>query len=245
MANFAFWSSLAFVLPQALWVRSRTPRFRGPSGPLCGNCGHVPSLRVVGIGDSIIAGVGAATPDATLTATLSQALYQRLGIGVAWSAYGKIAADTRKITGEVATRAPPDGAELILISAGVNDITGLRTRAAWLESMEALVARLAASCPRAQILIVGLPPLELFPALPTPLSTVLGWRARYFEAAIAKQAREWPNVEYVPIDIRPSAGDFASDGFHPSEQSYATLGSLLAQRVLDSPLLSRCVHNET
>jgi lysophospholipase L1-like esterase len=242
MANFAFWSSLALVLPQALWVRSRTPRFRGPNGPLSGSYGNAHSLRVFGIGDSIIAGVGASRPDATLTATLALALHQRLGIGVAWSAFGKIAADTRRITGEVARCTPPDGADLILISAGVNDITGLRTRSAWLESMEALVAALVASCPRAQILIVGLPPLELFPALPAPLSTVLGWRARYFEAAIAKRARECPNVEYVSIEIRPTGDDFASDGFHPSEHSYATLGSVLAQRVLDNDLL-RHIHN--
>lgn len=31
MRSLLFWSALPFVLPQALWVRARAPRFAGPA----------------------------------------------------------------------------------------------------------------------------------------------------------------------------------------------------------------------
>ena len=31
MRSLLFWSALPFVLPQAMWVRARAPRFAGPA----------------------------------------------------------------------------------------------------------------------------------------------------------------------------------------------------------------------
>lgn len=72
MPNFAFWLALPWVFPQAIWVRRRTPRFRGPSGELRGQFGEEPTRRVVGVGDSIVAGVGANLAIETITAQLAR-----------------------------------------------------------------------------------------------------------------------------------------------------------------------------
>jgi len=153
MTQALFWLALPCLLPQAVWVRRVTPRFRAPTQTLQGRFGTAPKLRVVGIGDSIIAGVGASTAERTLTAALANALHRRLSVDTEWSAFGKIGADTAKISRQVAPRLPVNGADLVLISAGVNDITGLRRRRDWLTSIEQLLTTITTRCPRAVVLI--------------------------------------------------------------------------------------------
>lgn len=244
MTQALFWLALPCLLPQAVWVRRVTPRFRAPTQTLQGRFGTAPKLRVVGIGDSIIAGVGASTAERTLTAALANALHQRLSVDTEWSAFGKIGADTAKISRQVAPRLPVNGADLVLISAGVNDITGLRRRRDWLTSIEQLLTTITTRCPRAVVLIQGLPPLEHFPALPAPLCHLLGSRVRYFEAGISQLVTNWPQVRYAPITVVPSSVDFASDGFHPGESSYQALANVLADHFCNDRMSLQHFRNE-
>ena len=74
----AFWLLLPFVALQGLRVRRRAPRFAAAEGPLQGRTGQGNPLRLLAIGDSIIAGVGAKTIEAALTGQMAQALANRL-----------------------------------------------------------------------------------------------------------------------------------------------------------------------
>ena len=62
MRNLLFWGLFPFALPQAVYVRRTAPRFAPPDCAPSGRVGSGPPLKIVGIGDSIIAGVGAAPP---------------------------------------------------------------------------------------------------------------------------------------------------------------------------------------
>ena len=81
------------------------------------------------------------------------------------------------------------------------------------------------SCQRtaqgAQVCLLGIPPLEHFPAFPRPLADALGWRGRVFDAigATAVQARE----RALRIQTAEPLGSemFAGDGFHPSPTLHA------------------------
>ena len=80
--------------PLLLWqgrqVRREAPRLPEPTGPRLGlagmdrHNGAMPRLRVLIVGDSSGAGVGAATQDEALAGRLSQALTRRLKAPVAW-----------------------------------------------------------------------------------------------------------------------------------------------------------------
>ncbi|MEY3713742.1 MAG: hypothetical protein RL321_1362 [Pseudomonadota bacterium] len=223
MPNFVFWLSLPWLLPQALWVRRRTPRFHGPSGELRGVFGEHAQQRIVGIGDSIIAGVGASSPEGTITAQLAKLWQEESGSATHWSAHGKIGARIRRIISIAESLEEDDRVTLVLISAGVNDITSLAAVGGWVSDLDELIAALQARFRNARLAILGIPPLELFPALPTPLRQVLGWRARYYDRAARDYAETRSAVIYVPINTRPTPEEFASDGFHPSAKSYALL----------------------
>lgn len=223
MPNFAFWLSLPFVLPQALRTRARARRFSAPSGPQGGGFGADPGATIVGIGDSIIAGVGADTGEQTITAQFARCWSEAAQRSVAWRAVGRIGAKTLRIE-QMAMQLPEDHTVIaVVVSVGVNDITGLTRTGAWLAAVERLINALQAKYPAAVVVMLGIPPLEAFPALPSPLRRVLGLRARHFDQRLREWLGQRARLRYLPIERRPLASEFAADGFHPSAASYALL----------------------
>lgn len=234
MTNLGFWCSLPFVLPQALGVRRRTPRFSGPAEPLRGSFGPVPTARILGIGDSIIAGVGAISAEQTLTAQFAACWSRATQTGVEWNALGRIGATTERIAAMAAQLPGDDSVDIILVSAGVNDITTLTRLSRWLGAIDRLLDHLREKHPRASIVMLGIPPLEVFPALPAPLRQVMGSRARYFDRRVREHLREQGGCRYLPIEHRPTANEFSADGFHPSIASYATLAASITELALSA-----------
>jgi len=223
MPNFAFWLTLPWLLPQAIWVRRRTPRFRGPSGELRGQFGEQPTRRVIGVGDSIIAGVGANSVAETITSQLALHWHETTETAIEWTAYGKIGARSSRIRSLVESLDKDDRVTLVLISAGVNDITGLTTTSQWLVDLDAIVDAARRRFPNSDLALLGIPPLEVFPALPMPLRQILGWRAAHYDRAARRYCDSKAGLYYVPIDARPEPDEFSSDGFHPSAKSYTVL----------------------
>ena len=142
MKRALYWFMLLSLLPgllaQGLWLRRRAPRFAPAAGPQAGYCrphrggcaqDDIP-LRVIGLGDSIIAGVGAGTMTQSLTACLARALAGLLQRPVQWQAVGRSGAASSDIVAELLPHLPPQACDVIVLSLGVNDITGL-TSSRW------------------------------------------------------------------------------------------------------------------
>ncbi|MFM7707131.1 MAG: SGNH/GDSL hydrolase family protein [Gammaproteobacteria bacterium] len=241
MRRLLFWSTLPLLLPQALWVRRRTPRFAAPAGaeggrveapgttaPVSGETTAAPSLRLVGLGDSIIAGVGATVAAECLTAQFARELAERRGAAVEWSNIGRIGATTTRVLRDLAQRLPPQPADLLLVSVGVNDVTSLRRRGEWSREVRALADTLTAHSPGAPALFLGLPPMQRFPALPVPLRNSLGMRARLFDETLAAALDGHPTARHLPLPLEASPEMFSGDGFHPSASAYALIARALA-----------------
>ena len=88
------------------------------------------------------------------------------------------------------------------------------------ESIDALLSDLRAHSPQAQIVLLGIPPMQAFPLLPQPLRAWLGGRSRRLEA-LGIAAAQRRDALHSPIHIEPAPELFASDGFHPSELGHA------------------------
>ena len=97
MKRVFFWLLFPFVLPQALYVRHRAPRSPGAGGPVEGRAGSGQSLSVLIVGDSLAAGVGAATLDQALAGHTGTAVARRLGRHVRWKAVGRSGASSHEI----------------------------------------------------------------------------------------------------------------------------------------------------
>src|SRR5512134_3624151 len=117
MENFLL---IPLAIMQGLWVLQRTPRLPVPQGR-AGRIGDGTGkpVRVIGIGDSIMAGTGVREQCDSLTAKFARLLHQRTGHDVEWRVLGMNGATSAAVLHTFAPRAP--AADVYIISAGVND----------------------------------------------------------------------------------------------------------------------------
>ncbi|MGB0515097.1 MAG: SGNH/GDSL hydrolase family protein [Wenzhouxiangellaceae bacterium] len=240
LAGPAFWLGFCLCLPQALIVRRRARRLPPAAGPTDGRSGDGPSVRLIGIGDSIIDGVGVAETHQALTACVAVGWAEATRRRVEWKALGRNGIDAAGTQHRLLTRLEPRPVDCFLVSVGVNDVTRLKSIRQWRADLRGLVEALRDHSPGATILLLAVPPLERFPALPWPLSAVLGLRASMFNRASRTIADGLPNdrfggMEWVDYQefgmLKPD--DFAADGYHPNSDTCAAIAPRLAARIGD------------
>ncbi len=203
------------LIAQALWVRKSAQMLPEPPGPRAGTVGDGPALRLLILGDSSAAGVGAASQAEALSGQLTTAL--AASHRVTWRLEAKTGATT------VSTLAglkdiPRDGYDIALVVLGVNDITRQRPLSQLRAGRCALHDRLRSELGIRRIIASGIPPMGDFGLLPTPLRQVLGAQAGRFDA-------------YMRFSLPLEPHLMASDGFHPSAAAYAIWARLTAGQI--------------
>lgn len=178
------------------------------------------SMRVVVLGDSVAAGYAVPHHRATVAGALAERLAARYAAEVTWVACGVSGYTAGQAVGLVVPEVLAD-ADLVFISIGVNDAKNGHSTRRFRQEVGALFDAVLAAAPRAQVCLLGIPPLDGFPLLPRPLADVLGWRGRVFDAIGRSAAAARPRM--FRIEARETLGPemFAEDGFHPSEVLHA------------------------
>jgi lysophospholipase L1-like esterase len=209
---------LPIAVVQGLWLLYRTPSLPVPPGD-SGRVGPalLPSLKLTGVGDSIMVGTGVREQQHSLTASFARQLHERLGCAVDWRVHGRVGATS----GQVLRQLVPDvqRAHVYLVSCGVNDVTHHVPVEEFARNLADILASLREKAPLATILYGGLPPLDSFPALPWPLKSILAERVGDMRAAAAEVIARHRRVFCFQFPSAMSPDHFASDGFHPHEQA--------------------------
>lgn len=234
MRNLIFWTVLPLLVPQALYVRRNAPRFAPAGGPSTGQVGTGDSVRLLAIGDSIIAGVGASELSKALVGQTASSLADQLNCEVSWQAIGKSGYTSTKILEHLVPTLPDDPVDYVVVSAGVNDVTGLTTIDSWQQNLGRLLGKLRDHSPDAVIAVAGLPPLHVFPLLPQPMRALMGLRARSLDDVLIEVTESFDNTAHVPIAFAPGPDRFAPDGYHPSEDGYTEFGRHVADALLQT-----------
>lgn len=217
-----FWPALPLMLPQALWLKRSAPRAAAAEGPREGHAGELdaPRLRLLALGDSPFEGVGIARIADTLPVRLAERIAETHALRVDWRILAKNGATARSLRERQLPKIEPEAFDLILVSVGVNDVTGLSRGRGFAGALDALLSDLRAHSPQAQVVLLGIPPMQAFPLLPQPLRAWLGGRSRRLEALGVTAAQEHEAL-HSPVRVQPAPELFASDGFHPSELGHA------------------------
>lgn len=240
-------ASVASLLltPLLLWQGRRVRRTVTPlgdaAGPATGEClpdgAHTTALplALLVVGESTVAGMGAATHADALTGRTAAALAQETGRAVRWRALGESGATARRAAALVrqAADAGPLDADVAVVALGVNDVLRFRPDPVWALELADVVATLRART-RATlpVVVAAVPPMHAFPALPQPLRLALGAHARLLDAAAARWAAGAAGVVHAPtaaLEAVATRGLFAPDGFHPSGEGYRVWGESLAR----------------
>ena len=231
MKSLLFWLSMPLMLPQAIALRRRAPRFAAAAGATAGSIGSGRDVSLLAIGDSIVAGVGARRLSLALVGQTALALSEAEDVCVAWQSIGKSGMTTQRFLDTRLDTLPAEVPDYIIVSIGVNDVTSLSSLGQWRRNLRALFDDLTQRYPGSLIVLAGIPPLRGFPLLPEPLRRWIGIRGEMFDAASRELIRHYEHVHHVPIEFETDPKNFADDGFHPNEASYEVFGREMAAAI--------------
>jgi lysophospholipase L1-like esterase len=209
------------VVPLQGYRLMRTiPRFSDADG-VTGRVGSgTRRMRVVALGDSVTAGYALEHHRSSVAGQLADRLAHRYEATVDWEACARTGATAGDAIGLVSREALAD-ADLVFVSIGVNDLKNLHSASRFRRELAVLLDATLAAAPRARVCLLGIPPLDHFPAFPRPLADLLGWRGRVFDAigidAVTARERAFRIESTDPL----APEMFAGDGFHPSPTLHA------------------------
>ncbi|GBO85043.1 GDSL family lipase [Marinobacter adhaerens] len=230
-----FWLTTALLFPVLLYqgkqARRTTPRLPEAGGSPCGQYGEGnPARRILVIGESTAAGVGVRTHDQGLASQLAKQIHERTGKSIAWHTFGVNGIRLGALLRELETAELPE-ADVVLLSMGVNDTTGFTPRFRFRQQLRELRQLLAPQY-SVPILLLSVPPMHLFTALPSPLRHIMGWRARQLDNLYISLARQFPeDFRYLNYPVVTDPELLARDGYHPGHKGYRYIAEALADRV--------------
>lgn len=211
---------LPFLFWQGKRVRKRVGRLPDASGANVGTfAGGAETLRLLAIGESTVAGVGAKNHEEALAGQLARFLSLETGKSVRWHALGESGITARETLQRIIPHLPDARMNFIVVALGGNDAFKVSSPARWRRDMTELVETLQRKYPQSVILLANTPMIRDFPVLPQPLKFVL-WRVSRLHHAVAKSlAKQKRNVFYFDEATKADA-EFFADGVHPSPVGY-------------------------
>ncbi|MCY1265323.1 GDSL-like Lipase/Acylhydrolase family protein [compost metagenome] len=243
-AGLAWWAValplLPLVLPMAMHTRRTALRLAPAAGACEGLAGaDLPGapLRLLLLGESTVAGVGASCLHLALAGRVAEALAIRLQRPVAWRALG----ENGITAGEACERLLPLSAgqayDLVLLVFGVNDTTHFSSSRRWQDSLRCLIGHFRGQ--GAEVACAAVPPLQHFSALPWLLRVLLGWCAALLDRQMHGLARR-TGARHCTATIEMQPRYLAVDGYHPSALGYRVWGERLAEQLEVAGMARSC-----
>ena len=232
------WTASLFLLPvlliQGLYTRRTALRLADGAPPNHGLMGDGEvSHKLLGLGDSVIAGTGLQTMSESVIAQVAAELHRQNGATVAWEARGVNGHAIADLLEEVRRNRLSVGDErpdVIIVSIGVNDVTRLTGVLRWQLRVTELVPMLLDAC-NDSVILLGVPPMEGFTALPQPLRWVLGIRAAMLDKSLRQVSDLMSRVLWVTAGVEFDASHLAEDGYHPNRVACREMAVEIASRL--------------
>jgi lysophospholipase L1-like esterase len=243
-----------WLIAQGRRVRRVVPVLPEPPGDRCGHWRVTsvslarsvdrPRVRLLMLGDSSMAGVGAPHQQLALSGALGGLMHQPERtterttkgtteratdgitegvIEVVWQVHARTGLRVRDTRSWLSTAPQPWGADIAVIALGVNDATALQSATGFRADARRLIAHLQQDWGIPRVFWCGLPPVHRFVALPQPLRAVLGRKAVELDAVLRTLGSD-----YLPMPARLDDDWIASDGFHPGPLAYQAWARAIA-----------------
>lgn len=209
-----------FLYLQGRYTRRKVGRLPDAQGETAGKFGdRKESVKLLAIGESTVAGVGAQTHKTALTGQFAKHLSNKIGKTVEWFAIGRSGIRAGETIYELVPKIPDERYDYIVVGLGGNDVLKLSSPRKWRRDMTRLLEILREKNPAAKIFITNAPAVRLSPVLPQPIKFILGHLSALHDKNAREFTREMKDVFYFhqPTEV---IEDFFADGLHPSEKGY-------------------------
>lgn len=212
-------------------VKKNTIKLPEPAGERTGTIGQGKPLSILIVGDSAAAGVGVEQQHDALSGAILKQLHT--DYEVHWYLQAKTGDTTSKVT-RALSNVPEQHFDVVVTSVGVNDVTKLMPADLWIEKQRQFYDAIQQRFTPHLVIAAGVPPMNMFPALPNPLAWLFGQYAKQMNQKLAKFITERPNMQWIEYDLeqyRTLNLEMARDGFHPSKDIYALWGQQVAEKI--------------
>lgn len=232
-AGIVSWLLLPLAVYLGLRVRKTAQRLPPPSGPSKGQIGKGQAeFRLLVIGDSSAAGVGADEIDETLGPQIAARIHKATGKSVTWRNAGANSAVASQVRDFVVPNIEERDFTHVLITVGTNDAKNFLTRSRFKKGFGGLLYAAHTRWPEARIFWSPVIDMAHVPALPPALGFILGLRVRIINAMGVQLCRERHAVATKPLpELNPDG--FAIDGFHANRLGYDYWANHVAGIMLD------------
>ena len=208
------------LLLQGRRLRRTIPRLPDAALPWSGELSGPAPLRLLVLGDSTAAGVGAATQDEALPGFLAREFLSRFKRGTTWRAIGRNGATARDVITDHLADATSEPFDVVFLTIGANDALGLRGRMAFSRDIRHIVQKLRDANPDALVLVSLMPRFDRFESLQNPVRWNLALHAASLDAGARASVAGLPGVFAIPKPPPYTPTFWASDGFHPGPDGY-------------------------
>ena len=207
---------------QGQYTRRKVGLLPDPEGETTGITGTGDSFaKLLVIGESTVAGLGARTHDLALAGKFAEELGERLGRPVRWTVIGKNGVTAKRTIDELVPLIPDELFDYILVGLGGNDVMKLSSPRKWRRDMTRLLHILRERNPDAAIFITNCPMIKYSPAIPHPIKFLLWELSKIHDANAREFTATMERVYYYHHPANVNFDGFFADGIHPSEQGYA------------------------
>lgn len=212
-------------------VKKNTLKLPEPQGKHEGRTGTGKKLSLLILGDSAAAGVGVEHQDDALLGAILHELKNDFEID--WKLQAKTGDTSSKVI-RALDQMEVQHYDVIITSVGVNDVTKLMSADIWIQKQEQLYSKIQQKFSPKLIIAAGVPPMNMFPALPNPLAWLFGQYAKQMNQQLENFVNQQVNMQWIEYNIekyRAMNLQMAADGFHPSKEVYTLWGQEVAGKI--------------
>lgn len=209
-----------FLYLQGQYVRRKIGRLPDASGETFGKSGaKEPFAKLLVIGESTAAGVGARTHETALAGQFAKFLSAKIGKSVSWQVIGRSGITIKETIHELVPKIADEKFDYVLVALCGNEVLKLRSPINFRRDMKKLLGILKAKNENATFFITNAPAVRLSPVLPFPIKPILGHLSEMHDKNAQEFTADTKNVFYFqqPTEVPE---DFFADGLHPSEKGY-------------------------
>lgn len=231
-ASLLSWLLLPLALGQGIGLRRTATRMPPPRGPQSGRVGaSEPLWRILVMGDSSAAGVGAERTADTLGPQIARIIHDRTGESVSWRNAGANSAISEEVRDHVLPHVDGRDFTHVVLVVGTNDMKNYNTKARFTRGFGGLLYACHARWPEAVVIwspVINMPEV---PIMPPRLARILALRTQIINAIGNELCSDRLAIASSPLPIEGRQG-FAVDGFHANAVGYAYWAEHLANVIL-------------